>query len=144
MAQQNDKTTVFFMLTVMAFAIVLVDDRWVRVGLGLLPALLLAERALMGSGVGEEPRIGAADRRDDGAVRGYIDDLLKHFREFYTTCHLMAGGQLEPGGGQGPGGGHRAAAQRPSRGDHRCRSREGLRLRSDAISLSVWSGVAHL
>lgn len=96
MAQQNDKTTVFFMLTVMAFAIVLVDDRWVRVGLGLLPALLLAERALMGSGVGEEPRIGAADRRDDGAVRGYIDDLLKHFREFYTTCHLMAGGQLEP------------------------------------------------
>lgn len=43
MAQQNDKTTVFFMLTVMAFAIVLVDDRWVRVGLGLLPALLLAE-----------------------------------------------------------------------------------------------------
>jgi hypothetical protein len=50
----------------------------------------------MGSGVGEEPRIGAADRRDDGAVRGYIDDLLKHFREFYTTCHLMAGGQLEP------------------------------------------------
>ena len=96
MAQQNDKTTVFFMLTVMAFAIVLVDDRWERVGLGLLPALLLAERALMGSGVGEEPRIGAADRRDDGAVRGYIDDLLKHFREFYTTCHLMAGGQLEP------------------------------------------------
>ena len=96
MAQQNDKTTVFFMLTVMAFAIVLVDDRWVRVGLGLLPALLLAEWALMGSGVGEEPRIGAADRRDDGAVRGYIDDLLKHFREFYTTCHLMAGGQLEP------------------------------------------------
>jgi hypothetical protein len=95
-AQQNDKTTVFFMLTVMAFAIVLVDDRWVRVGLGLLPALLLAEWALMGSGVGEEPRIGAADRRDDGAVRGYIDDLLKHFREFYTTCHLMAGGQLEP------------------------------------------------
>ena len=96
MAQQNDKTTVFFMFTVMAFAIVLVDDRWVRVGLGLLPALLLAERALMGPGVGEEPRIGAADRRDDGAVRGYIDDLLKHFREFYTTCHLMAGGQLEP------------------------------------------------
>jgi hypothetical protein len=42
-AQQNDKTTVFFMFTVMAFAIVLVDDRWVRVGLGLLPALLLAE-----------------------------------------------------------------------------------------------------
>ena len=106
MEQQNDKTTVFFMVAVMAFAIVLVDDRWVRVGLGLLPALLLAQRALMGSGVGaaSAPLVGAAaaaaakadDRRASEAVRGHIDELLKHFREFYTTCHLMASGSLEP------------------------------------------------
>lgn len=98
MEQQNDKLTVFVMLGVMAFAIVLVDDRWVRVGLGLLPALLLGQRALMGSGVGqaESHRVGAADRRSDEDVRSYIDDLLKHFREFYTTCHLMASGSLEP------------------------------------------------
>ena len=97
MEQQNDKTTVLLMLGILAFAVVLVDDRWVRVGLGLLPALLLAQRALMGSGVGgDSHRVGAANRRADEAVRGYIDELLKHFREFYTTCHLMAGGQLEP------------------------------------------------
>ena len=109
MEQQNDKATVFFMVAVMAFAMVLVDDRWVRVGLGLLPALLLAQRALLGAGIGatEEYLVGAAaeaqraggateDRRGDDAVRGYIDELLKHIREFYTTCHLMAGGQMEP------------------------------------------------
>ena len=64
MESQNDKTTVFFMVAVIAFAIVLVDDRWVRVGLGLLPALLLAQRALMGAGVGgaKDSRLGAADR----------------------------------------------------------------------------------
>jgi len=101
---QNDKPTVFFMVAVMAFAIVLVDDRWVRVGLGLLPALLLAQRALQGPGVGRpsETRGGAAEpaaaeRRSADQIRGYIDDLLKHFREFYTTCHLMSGGQLAPG-----------------------------------------------
>ena len=103
MESQNDKPTVFFMVAVMAFAIVLVDDRWVRVGLGLLPALLLAQRALQGSGLGgvSERRIGAAERgpserRGDDQVRGHIDDLLKHFREFYTACHLMSVGQREP------------------------------------------------
>ena len=99
MEQQNDKPTVFFMLAVMAFAIVLVDDRWVRVGLGLLPALLLAQRALVGGAAGggkNASSVGAADRRTDVAVRGHLEELLKHFRDFYTTCHLMAGGNLEP------------------------------------------------
>ena len=97
--EQHDRTTVYFMLAVMGFAMVLVDDRWVRVGLGLLPALLLAQRALSGAGVRSAevaPRVGAADHRANAVVRDYIDDLLKHFREFYTTCHLMAGGQLDP------------------------------------------------
>lgn len=98
MEPHSDKPTVLFLLAVMAFAIVLVDDRWVRVGLGLLPGLLLAQRALMGSGLGQQaaPRVGAADRRADEEVRGYIDELLQHFREFYTTCHLMTTGSLEP------------------------------------------------
>ncbi len=99
MEPQNDKPTVFFMLAVMAFAIVLVDDRWVRVGLGLLPALLLAQRALVGGAVGSgknSSRVGAADRRADVVVRGHLEELLKHFRDFYTTCHLMASGKLEP------------------------------------------------
>ena len=99
MEQQNDKTTVFFMVAVMAFAIVLVDDRWVRAGLGLLPALLLAQRALGGVGVGsaEAERVGAAAGPcDDETVRACIDELLKYFREFYAMCHLMTGGKMEP------------------------------------------------
>jgi len=96
--QQNDKPTILFMLGVMAFAIVLVDDRWVRVGLGLLPALLLAQRALAGSGVGSEGAGRGDDRRKDtnNDVRDQIQELLKLIREFYQTCHMVAVGQLEP------------------------------------------------
>ena len=98
--QTNDRPTIFFMLAVMAFAIVLVDDRWVRVGLGLLPALLLAQRALMGAGVGltADKTEGAPseDRRSDTGVREQNQDLLALIREFYTTCHMVAVGQLEP------------------------------------------------
>lgn len=97
MTQGNDKTTVLFMLGVMTFAVVLVDDRWVRVGLGLLPALLLAQRALSGAGVGAQGAQGAGDeRRTDLGVRERIQELLKLIREFYTTCHMVAVGQLEP------------------------------------------------
>ena len=96
MEQANDKPTILFMLGVMAFAIVLVDDRWVRVGLGLLPALLLAQRALAGSGVGGESVRPETDRRKSSSVRDDIQELLKLIREFYQTCHMVAVGQLEP------------------------------------------------
>ena len=61
MNSQKDSFTVFLEIVVIAFAIVLVDDRWLRVGLGLLPALLLAQRALVGAGVGgtKYSRLGA-------------------------------------------------------------------------------------
>jgi hypothetical protein len=95
--QADDKTTVLFMLGVMTFAVVLVDDRWVRVGLGLLPALLLAQRALSGAGVGAKGSPQAdGERRTDFGVRDRIQELLKLIREFYTTCHMVAVGQLEP------------------------------------------------
>lgn len=96
MTQGSDKPTVLFMLAVMAFAIVLVDDRWMRVGLGLLPALLLAQRALGGGGVGAPP--GPPDgeeRRTNPGLREQIQELLRLIREFYTTCHMVAVGQLE-------------------------------------------------
>ena len=97
MTSGNDKTTVFFMLGVMTFAIILVDDRWVRAGLGLLPALLLAQRAVLGMGIGAtgtgRPE---AERRTDAGVRARIQELLKLIRDFYTTCHMVAVGQLEP------------------------------------------------
>ena len=75
MKQENDKVTVLFMVAVMAFAIILVDDRWVRAGLGLLPALLLAQRALMGVGVGSAGPPGDEERRAD-TTRGSVLSLL--------------------------------------------------------------------
>ena len=97
MTQASDKPTVLFMLAVMTFAVVMVDDRWVRAGLGLLPALLLAQRALSGAGVGAtQPQGGGDERRADLSVRDKIQELLKLIREFYTTCHMVAVGQLEP------------------------------------------------
>jgi hypothetical protein len=98
--QTNDKPIIFLMLAVVALAIVLVDDRWVRLGFALPPAFLLARRALVGSGV--RPAADAAvatpaeERRSDRGVRQQIQDLLALIREFYTTCHMVAVGQLEP------------------------------------------------
>ena len=97
MTQDSDKVTVLFMLGVMALAVVLVDDRWVRAGLALLPALLLAQRALMGSGVGAKgPPRGMDERRADVDVRGQIQELLKLIREVYTMCHIVSVGELDP------------------------------------------------
>jgi hypothetical protein len=97
MEQKNDKPTVLFMLAVMTFAVVLVDDRWVRAGLALLPTLLLAQRALLGAGVGAKgPPKGVGERRSDVDVRGQVEELLKLIREFYTMCHVVADGRLEP------------------------------------------------
>lgn len=90
----NEKLSVFLMVVLLAFAVVLVDERLLRTAIAVLPALMLAQKAL---GVGR-PREAAAEppsvltgqeRRHDEEVRGYIEQLLKHFREFYTTCHLM-------------------------------------------------------
>jgi len=94
--QGSDKPTILFMLAVMAFAIILVDDRWVRAGLGLLPALLLAQRAMGGGGVGARPGPpGGEERRSNPGLRDQVQELLKLIREFYTTCHMVAVGQLE-------------------------------------------------
>ena len=97
MTQEKDKVTVLFMLGVMTFAVVLIDERWVRAGVALLPALLLAQRALMGAGVGATgPPQGTSERRADPGVRQQIQELLRLIREFYTMCHIVAVGELEP------------------------------------------------
>lgn len=90
---KDERVSVLLMVALLAFAVVLVDDRVLRTAVSVLPALMLAQKAL---GVGQEPapesvapRTGDERRRDD-EVRGHIEQLLKHFREFYTTCHLMS------------------------------------------------------
>jgi len=92
---RNESLSVFLMVVLLAFAVVLVDERVLRTAIAVLPALMLAQKAL---GVGGAPAAPAApattaangDRRKDEEVRGHIEQLLKHFREFYTTVHLMS------------------------------------------------------
>lgn len=96
--EKNETLSVGLMVLLLAFAVVIVDDRWVRAVIALLPALMLAQRALAHARAPAEPEEeeDPADRREDHEVRGYVDELLKHFREFYTTCHLMGTGVLTP------------------------------------------------
>lgn len=91
---RSDSFSVFLMVLLLAFAVVIVDERWLRVGIAVLPALVLAQRAL-GAQRAERPPEGG-DRRTDDEVRAHLDQLLKHFREFYATCHLMGVGVLTP------------------------------------------------
>ena len=88
---KNETLSVFLMVVLLAFAVVLVDERLLRTALAVLPALMLAQKALgVGRGRGSAPAsVPQDDRRQDEEVRSYIEQLLKHFREFYTTCHLM-------------------------------------------------------
>lgn len=90
---KNETLSVFLMVVLLAFAVVLVEERWLRVAVAVLPALMLAQRALaMGRpAVTYDPAPPAAgDRRQDEEVRQHVEQLLKHFREFYATCHLMS------------------------------------------------------
>ena len=91
---RNETLSVFLMVVLLAFAVVLVDERLLRTAIAVLPALMLAQKAL-GTGrhrepVAEMPVHAGQNRRHDEEVRTYIEQLLKHFREFYTTCHLMS------------------------------------------------------
>ena len=85
---KSERFSVFLMVVLLAFAVVLVDERWLRTAMAILPALMLAQRALGMTAPVEAPAE-PDERRTDHEVRAYIDRLLKHFREFYTTCHLV-------------------------------------------------------
>lgn len=90
---KNEQISVFLMVVLLAFAVVLVEERWLRTAVTVLPALMLAQKAL---GVGRPAEAPAAvltpddDQRHDREMRAHVEQLLKHFREFYTTCHLMS------------------------------------------------------
>ena len=90
---KNERLSVFLMVVLLAVAVVLVDDRLRRTAVAVLPALMLAQKAM---GIGQAPASApvavssADDRRRDEEMRGHVEQLLKHFREFYTTCHLMS------------------------------------------------------
>ena len=44
----------------------------------------------------EQSNAPTEERRSDSGVREQIQTLLVLIREFYSTCHMVAVGQLEP------------------------------------------------
>ena len=99
MESKGSSLDLFLILGLLTFAVVLIDDRWIRAAVTVVPALLLVQRASVVASwragqVGETSS--SSERRADGDVRGYVEELLKQIREFYATCHLLAGGKISP------------------------------------------------
>jgi len=95
--RKADVASIVILVFVLSFAVVIVDERWLRVAIAFVPALLLAQQGLRASSRQEdESRHGWAERRADLEMRGYVDELLRHIREFYLTCHMMGTGKLSP------------------------------------------------
>ncbi len=82
-------------VVVLVLVTALIDEALMRVALSVAPGLLLAQRALEAPDASEGPtRSGFEDRRHDGVVRNYVDELLKLVRQFHTACHLLRSGQI--------------------------------------------------
>lgn len=100
MQQSKDRVTVLVLLGVIAAALVALGNPTVRLVVGLVPAAILGMRALRRpevEGRAEASALpGGSDRRSDLTVREKIHELLVLIRDFYTTCHMVAVGQLEP------------------------------------------------
>jgi hypothetical protein len=97
--QKGEVFSVFLMVLLLGFAVVLVDERWLRTAIAFLPALMLAQKSLLspgGQADSQQPASGGPDRRVDAQVRTHVEELLRHFREFYTNVHMMGRGELSP------------------------------------------------
>ena len=93
----GDKLTVVLLVGLIAFAVVLVDERMLRTAIAFVPALLLAQRAMRASIVPEPSPLRVDDAPStDEEVSQHINDLLKELREFYSTCHLMVNERIAP------------------------------------------------
>jgi gas vesicle protein len=82
-------------LAAMVVAVTIVDSVWLRAVLVLIPALVIATGALAGAHASDE-RDRIDERRTNLTLRERIQELLDLIRDFYTTCHMVAVGQLEP------------------------------------------------
>lgn len=95
--KKADLASVALLVFVLVFAVVIVDERWLRVAIAFVPALLLAQQSLRAGQEAEEDSVsGWADRRTDLEMRTSVDELLRHIREFYLTCHMMGTGKITP------------------------------------------------
>lgn len=94
--RSSDVASIAFLLAILAFAVVIVEERWLRVAVAFLPTLLLVQLAVeAGRAKSDGPLRTVADRRVDEEMRAAVDELLRHIREFYLTCHLMGSGRLD-------------------------------------------------
>ena len=95
MDQQPAMGTILFHVALLTIIVLLVDERLIRGALAIIPAMLLAQRAIGAT----QTKVtgdwtGVDDRRMDEHVRKHVEKLLAHFREFYAMHHLMSSGRM--------------------------------------------------
>ena len=87
--------TVLFHVALLTIIVLLVDERLMRGALAVIPAMLLAQRAIGASqAMATTDWTGIHDRRMDEHVRKHVIKLLGHFRDFYAMNHLMSSGGM--------------------------------------------------
>ena len=95
MDEQPALGTILFHVALLTIIVILVDERLMRGALAILPAMLLAQRAIgatQAKSTGEWT--GVHDRRMDLHVREHVTKLLGRFRDFYAMIHLMSSGGI--------------------------------------------------
>ena len=79
--KKADVASIAILVFVLTFAVVIVDERWLRVAIAFVPALLLAQQGLRATqDVEEDTASGWANRRTDLEMRSSVDELLRHIR----------------------------------------------------------------
>ena len=87
--------TILFHVALLTIIVILVDERLIRGALAIIPAMLLAQRAIGATQAkSTDDWTGVDDRRMDVHVREHVTKLLGRFRDFYAMIHLMSSGGI--------------------------------------------------
>jgi len=95
MDEQPALGTILFHVALLTIIVILVDERLIRGALAIIPAMLLAQRAIGATQAkSTDDWTGFDDRRMDVHVREHVTKLLGRFRDFYAMIHLMSSGGI--------------------------------------------------
>ncbi len=95
MDEQPALGTILFHVALLTIIVILVDERLIRAALAVIPAMLLAQRAIGATQAkSTDDWTGVDDRRMDVHVREHVTKLLGRFRDFYAMIHLMSSGGI--------------------------------------------------
>ncbi len=95
MDEQPALGTILFHVALLTIIVLLVDERLIRGALAIIPAMLLAQRAIGATQAKPtDDWTGVDDRRMDVHVREHVTKLLGRFRDFYAMIHLMSSGGI--------------------------------------------------